>query len=262
MRPPTNIDNLLRIGTGAAPGRVCHLRPSGLRRRKLTDQVNHFGLNGLFVRSPVDYAGGRRTRCLRSVKLMWTGTESVAERESWPKTTPSTRNGHGEPLRKEMRCSECGGILPAGTPISTLVWDRESRRFKHWGSCSTQARPGPEAEQPPAAKSAHKPTLSPSLSSRDPREAPPQEPHPPALSPEGSGEPGPEVGRNWARIGFTLRLAEFESLRVEVALYAVNGEADARFTERLRESLVLKAQEALAAVAEVREWLRNGPDGR
>ncbi|HUZ80287.1 MAG TPA: hypothetical protein VMV28_06705 [Thermoplasmata archaeon] len=90
-------------------------------------------------------------------------------------------------------------------------------------------------------------------------ESSPEQLQPFTLAGGNSGEPGPEAGRDWARIGFTLRLAEYESLRAEVALYAADGETDAKFTERLRESLVLKAQEALAAVGEVREWLRRGP---
>jgi hypothetical protein len=88
-------------------------------------------------------------------------------------------------------------------------------------------------------------------------ESPPEKPRPPALAEGGSGEPGPEAGRDWARIGFTVRLAEYESLRAEVALYATDGEIDPEFTSRLMESLVLKAQEALAAVEEVREMVRG-----
>jgi hypothetical protein len=88
-------------------------------------------------------------------------------------------------------------------------------------------------------------------------EPPREKPRPSAVVEGGSGEPGPEAGRDWARIGFTLRLAEYESLRAEVALYAADGETDPEFTNRLKESLLLKAQEALAAVEEIREIVRG-----
>ncbi|MFZ0699718.1 MAG: hypothetical protein WAN74_05980 [Thermoplasmata archaeon] len=101
--------------------------------------------------------------------------------------------------------------------------------------------PKPGASPPPH------PSLEPTL----------EKAHPPTLSAGGSGEPGPEAGRDWARVGFTVRLAEYESLRAEIALYAALGETDAEFTKRLRECLVLKAQEALTAVAETREMIRG-----
>ena len=75
------------------------------------------------------------------------------------------------------------------------------------------------------------------------------------VGPAVQGVPGPDAGRDWARVGFTLRLGDFESLRAEVALYAGSGEDAMSFTVRLRESLVLKAQETLAAVHEVRGWI-------
>ncbi|MFZ0699791.1 MAG: hypothetical protein WAN74_06360 [Thermoplasmata archaeon] len=151
------------------------------------------------------------------------------------KTPSSLGSGHGELLHKDLRCSECGGVLPAGTPISRLLWDRESRRFKHAPPCSAQGTTRHGSEESPTAAC----------------------PQSLALAQESPGEPGPYAGRDWARIGFTLRLAEYESLRAEVALYSALDEADAKFTERLRESLLLKVQEALAAVEETREMVHG-----
>ncbi len=184
---------------------------------------------------------------------MSTATDAVTSREAGPNMTPNTREGSGETLRKNLRCSVCSGVLQAGTPISTLAWDQETRRFRHSPPCSAPARAGQETHQ----GSATKPTASSTASSLHSNESspPPTERSTPADP--GSGEPGPEAGKDWARIGFTIRLAEYESLRAEVALYAVLGETDATFTVRLRESLLIKAQEALAAIGEVREIVRG-----
>jgi hypothetical protein len=192
------------------------------------------------------------------VNPMSNSRELIAEHEAELKTPPSTGSERGELLRRELRCSACGGVLPAGIPISTLLWDRESRRFRHSPSCMAQGRSGHETERFPSAEptSPSESTASPSV--QHPKDATSPPPRPTASAHEGSGEPGPEAGRDWARIGFTLRLAEYESLRAEVALYSVLDEADAKFTERLRESLLLKVQEALAAIEETREMVRGG----
>ena len=191
--------------------------------------------------------------------VMSTATAAIAERETEAKTTLSAGSGHGELLRKNLRCSACGGALPAGTPIGTLMWGRESRRFRHARSCSATAPPKGEAGSDPVTGPAPEPAQRTDSPPQYPKTMSPSEKlRPSVLTEEGSGEPGAEAGRDWARIGFTLRLAEFESLRAEIALYAAPGEADSKFTERLRESLILKAQEALAAVQEVREWLSKG----
>ena len=188
---------------------------------------------------------------------MSTATDAVKGREVGQNMTPNTGEGSGETLRKDLRCSGCAGILPAGTPIRTLAWDRESRRFKHSPSCMAQDRSGHEAERPSSVESAPLPGPNAHRSAQHSKEAPSPPPRPTGSAHESSGEPGPEAGGDWARIGFTLRLAEYESLRAEVALYAVIGESDAKFTERLRESLLIKAQEALAAVEETREMVRG-----
>ncbi len=188
---------------------------------------------------------------------MSTATDAVTGREVGQNMTPNRGDGSGERLRKDLRCSACAGILRAGTPISTLAWDRESRRFKHSPSCMAQERSGHEAERPSPAEPAPPPGPNAFPPAQHSHEAPSPPPRPTGSAHESFSEPGPEAGRDWARIGFTLRLAEYESLRTEVALYAVLGETDAEFTDRLRESLLLKAQDALAAVEETREMVRG-----
>jgi hypothetical protein len=174
---------------------------------------------------------------------MSTAAEAIIERETEAKMTPDAGSGRGELLRKNLRCYACGGTLPVGTPIGTLAWDRASRRFRHAPSCSTPARSDGVAEPAPVTEPAPEPVPRTDPAPQHLAEPPREKPRPSALAEGGSGEPGPEAGRDWARIGFTLRLAEYESLRAEVALYAVDGETDAKFTERLRESLLLKAQD-------------------
>lgn len=190
---------------------------------------------------------------------MATVPEAIAGRETGQEIATSTVSGRPELLRKDLRCSGCGGILRAGTPTCTLAWDRQLRRFRHAPSCSTPARPDGEAEPTPVTKPGPDPARKIDPPPQHPeKETSPGEPGPHVLAKESPSEPGVEAGRDWARIGFTLRLAEFESLRVEVALYAATGEGDAKFTERLREGLRLKAQETLVVVGEVREWLSKG----
>jgi hypothetical protein len=186
---------------------------------------------------------------------MSTPAGTASEWEKGGAGTRSTNGDRGDVLRKSLRCSVCGGSLPAGTPIGNLVWDPTLRRFRHAQSCVAARGDDKEPERTAATNPEQKPT--PQADGRDPRRV---DPSPEALPPPEVGPAvpvpqGPDTARDWARVGFTLRLGDFESLRAEVALYAGNGEDDASFTERLRESLVLKAQETLAAVHEVREWI-------
>ena len=186
---------------------------------------------------------------------MSTPAGTASEWEKGGASAPNTNGDRSDVLRKSLRCSVCGGSLPAGTPIGNLVWDPTVRRFRHAQPCVAAVRDDKEPERTAATNPEQKPTLR--TDARDPRrvEPSPEALPPPDVGPAVPGPLGPDTARDWARVGFTLRLGDFESLRAEVALYAGNGEDDASFTERLRESLVLKAQETLAAVHEVREWI-------
>ena len=183
---------------------------------------------------------------------MSTAAGIVSEREKGGASTPNAEGGRGDVLRKNLRCAVCGAPLPAGTPIGTLAWDPARRRFRHAQTCPAASREGAELEGTVGPKPPTRRTDAPGPcrveSASD--ELPPSD-----VGPAVQAAPGPDAGRDWARVGFTLRLGDFESLRAEVALYAGSGEDDASFTVRLRESLVLKAQETLAAVHQVRDWI-------